>query len=174
MIFKKDEFRKISSKNYYIVLFVSLFVIVLTLYVRTLYLNYQSNKSENSVFFDKNINQINIEDLDYALGERNDVILFVSYNGDKTISSMERRLNREVIKKELNDKFFYLNVSNYMDDDYYLSILKEKFPDNEIDFEKAPMLIYIKNGRSLEVIDSSKKLVSYKDLNSLLSKYGIE
>ena len=174
MIFKKDELKKVSSKNYYIVLFVSLFVIVLTLYIRTLYLNYQTNKADNSVFVDKSINQINVEDIDYALDERNDVILFVSYNGDKYISSMERRLNREVKKKELNDMFFYLNISDYLDGNDYINLLRDKFPDNKDDFKKAPLLIYIRNGRSLEVIDSSNRLVSYKDLNTLLSKYGIE
>ena len=170
---KNEELREVPKKNYYFVLFVSVLVVIITLYIRSFYLNYQSNKTGEGIFYDKSINQINIDDLGYAVDETNEAILFVSYN-DPEIEKMERRLYREIERKNLNDKFWYLDVSNYMENDEYIKVLRNKFNNVEIDINKAPMFIYIKNGVAIEVVDSEKELVDYKVLNTLLSKYGIE
>ena len=175
MLFKKKEvLRKVPAKNYYIVIGVSLLVIALTLYVRSFYLNYQAKNTEDSIFYDKSINQINIDDLNFATNESTDAILFVSYNGDKIVSSMERRLYREINKKGVNDKVIYLNVTEKLSNDEYLNALRNRFPENAANINRAPMFIYIKNGVSVEVIDSKDRLADYRALNTLLLKYGIE
>ena len=97
---KKEE-RKIPKKNYYIVLIVSILVVILTFYVRNYYLTYQSGKTNDSIFYDKSINQINTDDMDFALAESNEIILYISYTGDKSIKSMEKKLYREIEKKNL-------------------------------------------------------------------------
>ena len=171
---KKDELREVPKKNYFIVLVVSILVVVLTLYVRSFYFNYVQNNIEGSIFYDKSINQVNIDDIDYAFSELNNGIIFVSFNGNKTISNMERRLYREVKKQELNDKFIYLNVTSSLNNDRYIKKLRNRFPENESNINKGPMFIYVKDGASVEVIDSSEKLVDYKVLNTLLLTYGIE
>ncbi len=171
---KNNELREIPRKNYYVVLFVSILVVIITLYVRSFYLNYQMNSADGSIFHDKSINQINIDDLDYAVDETNETILFVSYNNDPQIERMERRLYREIEKKNLNDRILYLDVTNSLNNDEYIKVLRSKFPNVEIDINKAPMFIYIKDGNAIEAMDSEYELVDYKVLNTLLSKYGIE
>lgn len=174
MMIKKSELRSIPKKNYYIVILVSILVVVLTLYIRSFYLSYAIKNVEGSVFYDKSINQVNIDDIDYAFSELNNGIIFVSFNGNKTVSNMERRLYREVKKQELNDKFIYLNVTSSLTNGKYIKSLRNRFPENSSYINKAPMFIYVKDGESIEVVDSSEKLVDYKVLNSLLLKYGIE
>ena len=73
------------KKNYLIITVVSILVIVVTLYVRSFYLNYQTNKINNSVFHDKTINQINLEDIDYAVNETVECIIYVSFTGNKDV-----------------------------------------------------------------------------------------
>jgi hypothetical protein len=87
---------------------------------------------------------------------------------------MERRLYREIEKKNLNDRILYLDVTNSLNNDEYIKVLRSKFPNVEIDINKAPMFIYIKDGNAIEAMDSEYELVDYKVLNTLLSKYGIE
>ena len=99
----KKEVREIPKKNYYIVIIVSILVIVLTLYVRSFYLTYQSGKISESIFYDKSINQINTDDVDFAIAETNETILYISYTGDKSIESMEKKLYKEIEKNNLND-----------------------------------------------------------------------
>ena len=168
----KKESKEVPMKNYVIVLIVSVLVIIITLYVRSFYLNYQSINTENSIFEGKSINQLNMDDINYAVSETNEVIMFVSYNGNRTISNMEMRLYKEIEKKNLNDIILYLNVSDKMDT--YVSTLRKQFSTCSVDIKTAPMLIYIKDGKCVEVYDSSKELISYKTFNTLLSKYGIE
>ena len=170
----KNEVREIPTKNYYIVIVVSILVVILTLYVRSFYLNYQANKSSDSIFYDKSINQINTEDADFAIAETSEVLLYVSYSDSSEIKSMEKRLYREIEKKELNDIILYWDISSLMENDEYITLLREKFPNIAIDINKAPMLIYIKDGEAVEAVDSDEELIRYKTLNALLIKYGIE
>ena len=169
---EKKELKKIPTKNYFIVLVVSILVVVLTLYVRSFYLNYQANYANTSVFEGKSINQINIEDIDYAINETTDGIMFVSYNGDTMVRIMERKLYREIEKRNLNDIILYLNITENSKEK--LNALRKKYPDFAVDINKAPLLMYIKDGRIVEVFDSSKEMVSSKTLDTLLSKYEIE
>ena len=171
---EKKELREIPKKNYFIVLVVSILVVVLTLYVRSFYFSYVAYNSDSSIFVSKSINQINFDDIDYAVNETTDSVLFISYNGEKSISNMERKLYREIEKKNLNDRIIYLNVTDYLENNKYLEMLRSKYPSIAVDINKAPMFIFIKDGECVEVIDSSKELITYKTLNTLLSKYGIE
>ncbi len=170
----KEELKTIPKKNYVIVFVVSILVVAFTFYVRSFYLNYEASKTDNSVFASQTINQINIDDLEYAVNEATDSILFISYNKNAKVNLMERKLYKEIEKKGLNDKIIYLNVTEYMENDEYLNILRNKIPGLAVDINKAPMFIYIKDGQCIEVIDSSKELIGYKSLDALLSKYEIE
>ena len=170
----KEEVREIPKKNYYIVIIVSILVIILTLYIRSFYLTYQSNKTNESIFYDKSINQINADDLDFAIAETNEAILYISYTGSKEIKTMEKKLFKEIEKKNLNDKVLYWDISNLMKKNKYLEVLKNKFSNVAVDINKAPLLIYLKDGEALEVVDSEEKLIDLNDLNDLLIKYGIE
>ena len=85
-----DEVREIPIKNYFIVLVISIAVIILTLYTRAFYLNYQESKMNTSYFLDKKVNQITTNDLEYTLTEYRDAILYVSYTGSNSIYKMEK------------------------------------------------------------------------------------
>ena len=165
--------REIPKKNYYIVAIVSVLVIALTLYVRVMYLNYTNNKVEEGIFYDKAINQINKEDFDFAMGEANEAIMYVSYTDAKDVKKMEKRLYKEIESKNLLDKIIYLDITNMLENDEYITFLGNKFPNISIDIHKAPMLIYIVDGKAVEVIDSSKKMIDYETFNELVNKYGI-
>ena len=165
--------REIPKKNYYIVAIVSIIVIALTLWVRVLYLNYVNNKVENGIFYNKAINQINTDDFDFALGEANEAIMYVSYTGNKDIKKMEKKLYKEIEDKNLLDRIIYWDVTNLLENNEYITILANKFPNIELDINKAPMLIYIVDGKAVDVIDSSNKLIDYETLNELVNKYGI-
>jgi len=171
---EKKELREIPKKNYFIVLVVSILVVILTLYVRSFYINYTSLNVDSSIFVSKSINQINFEDIDYAVNETSDSVIFISYNGRKDIANMERKLYREIEKRNLNDRIIYLNVTEYLENNKYVEMLRDKYPALSVDINKAPMFIFVKDGECVDVVDSSKELVNYKTLNELFKKYGIE
>lgn len=171
---KKDKLREVPVKNYYIVLVVSILVIIAVLYIRTFYLSYQASKINNSVFYDKSINQMNTDDFDFALEEINEAILYVSFFDYPKVYNMEKKLYNEFEKRELIDKIVYWNVSDIKDNNEYIRILKNKYPVTADKINTAPLIIYIKDGEAMDVIDSSHGLIDVKQLKDLLTKYGIE
>lgn len=170
---KKMVARNIPTKNYYMVLLVSVLLIILTIYVRNLYLSYRITRINDSVFADKSINQINTEDFNFTLSETSEAILYVSYTGSKEVYSMEKKLYRELKKKDLIEKVIYWNVTD-VDQNDYLSILRSSFPDIKSQINAAPMLIYIKDGQGVEAMSSELKMIDSKVLDNLINKYEIE
>lgn len=171
-IFKERFEKEVPKKNYLIVTIVSILVIVITLYVRSFYLNYQANRINNSVFHDKTINQINLEDIDYAVNETVECIIYVSYTGNKDVYNMEKRLYKEIENKNLFEKFIYLDVTEREND--YLDVLRAKFPDIAYQITSAPLFIYIKDGEAKEAFSSELKNINYNVLNNVINKYEIE
>ena len=173
-IFEKITERKIPKKNYYIVFGVSLLVIALSLYVRTIYLNYDNNRIEIGIFSNnKVINQINTQDFDYAMLEANEAIMYVSYTGDKKINRMENKLYKEIENKNLVDRVIYWDVTDLKNKEY-IGMLRNKYPNVALDINEAPLLIYIKEGDALVARDSSKGMINYRTLQDIINKYGIE
>ena len=160
--------KKIPNRNYMIVLIVSILVIIIPLYVRTIYLNNKEDILDRSIFEnDSNINQINFNDIDFVISESSDFILYVSYYS-KEIKSMERKLYKEIIKNNLSDKIIYLSVS---DNKNYIKKLKEKFPNIKGEISDAPLIIYIKDGEAVEAVNSEFKMIDYGVFEKLMKKY---
>lgn len=166
--------KKIPTRNYFIVLVVSVLVIITCLYLRTFYLTYRSNKLNTSVFSSQKIRQINTKDVNFALTETGDVLLYVSYTGDSEIYNNEKKMYDILEKKELLDDIIYWNVSDYGDSTDYISTLKKQFSDIKDEITNAPLLIYIKDGKAVEAMSSELKTIDYKVLNKMIEKYGIE
>ena len=166
--------KNVSSRNYFIVMVVSVLIIVVVLYARTFYLNYKNNKVNVSVFNDQKINQINSDDFDFALSEiSSEIILYVSYTGSSEIRNMESKLYKEIEKKNLTDKIIYWDVTNSKNSEY-IETLRKRFPEIKDQINSAPLFIYIKDGKGVEAMSSELKNVDYKVFNKLVSKYNIE
>ncbi len=170
----KKSNKNVSSRNYFIVMVVSVLIIVVVLYARTFYLNYKNNKVNVSVFNDQKINQINSDDFDFALSEiSSEIILYVSYTGSSEIRNMESKLYKEIEKKNLTDKIIYWDVTNSKNSEY-IETLRKRFPEIKDQINSAPLFIYIKDGKGVEAMSSELKNVDYKVFNKLVSKYNIE
>jgi len=170
----KNEIKQIPIRNYFIVLVVSVVVIILTLYARAFYFSYQESKSKTSYFLDKKVNQITTDDLDYSLSEYRDAILYVSYTGNKSIYKMEKKIYSELEKNNLLDIAVYWNVSNLMENNDYINILKTKFNKLSNDIKEAPLIIIIKDGQAIEVLNSELDRIDYKELRKMIKRNEIE
>lgn len=165
--------RKKPAKNYYIVLIVSVLVIVVTLLLRSIYLSYVESLNV-SLFQDKSINQINTEDFDYALTEVSEAILYVSYSGDKEIASIDRKMYKVFERKNLTDKIIYWDITDLYNEGSYMSALRNKFPEVSDSISIAPLVIYIKDGKALDVVSSGISLIDTDMVKEMIDKYGIE
>ena len=169
----KKNSKEVSSRNYFLVIIVSVLTVALVLYVRTFIVNYKNNVISVSPFSGE-VNELNINELEFAMAETSDALIYVSYVGDRDVYNMEKRLLKEIKKKSLNEKIIYINVTDYAENQEYLSILKAQFPDIQNQISGVPMLIYIENGVAKEAYSSELKIIDYKVLNKLIDKYEIE
>ncbi len=170
-LFKNKE---IPSKNYIIVIIVTILVVLLMIFIRSFYLNYKSSKLSESIFSSQTVNQIHMDDFDFAIREVSDSILYVSYTGSNEIYSMEKKLYKELENNNLLDKIIYLDITKYTKGNKYINILKNKFPNIDNEINSAPMFIYIKDGAAVEAMSSEIKMIDYKTFNRLVNKYEIE
>ncbi len=161
------------AKNYYTVLVVSILVIVVTLVARRIYLNYVQSLNV-SLFQDKSINQINTDDFDFALTEVSEAILYVSYSNDKEVANVDRKIYKLFERKSLIDKVIYWDISDLYNGGNYMSQLREKFPEVSANISIAPLIIYIKDGKAVEVLSSEYTLLNTNMVKDMIDKYGIE
>ena len=165
--------KKTPEKNYYVVMIVSIIVVVLTITCRNLYLDYLEKYVNISHFSDKSIKQINTDDFDFALSEVSEGLLYVSYT-DEDLKSIDRKIYRLLKKKSLLDKVFYWNVDELQKDSKYLSMLRSKFPEISGEISLAPLMIYIKDGKAVDVICSEYELINANLVSDMIEEYGIE
>jgi len=167
--------KETPKKNYMIVLIVSILVIAFALYVRAIYLKNKDNIRDKSIFERENsvVSSINIDDLEFVVSESNDIVLYISYNGNQDIKNMERKLYRDIVRNDYVDKVLYLNVSELKEDNKYISKLKEKMPNIKGDISDAPIMVYIKDGEAIEAVNSEFKMIDYSVLEKLFEKYEI-
>lgn len=167
--------KETPKKNYMIVLIVSILVIAFALYVRVIYLNNKDNIRDKSIFERENsvISSINIDDLEFVVSESNNIVLYISYNGNQDIKNMERKLYRDIVRNDYVDKVLYLNVSELKDNNKYISKLKEKMPNIKGDISDAPIMVYIKEGEAIEAVNSEFKMIDFSVLEKLFEKYEI-
>ena len=55
-----------------------------------------------------------------------------------------------------------------------MSQLREKFPEVSANISIAPLIIYIKDGKAVEVLSSEYTLLNTDRVKEMIDKYGIE
>ncbi len=151
--------RVIPAKNYFVVLAVSVITIIFTLYFRAFYLNYQAYKQSGSYFAYKKVNEITASDFDFILTEATDNILYIGSTSHSNYS-LEKKLYREIERHNLVDKLIYWNVNDYLENERYIEILKNKFTNVEI--YEEPSIILIEGGISKGSYKVDSELINGK------------
>lgn len=165
--------KEIVARDYFIVFVISVLTILLALYIRSFAIRYKLNVSNKSPF-ENNVQSVTINDLDYLIPATTDGILFVSYRGDAKIKNMEIKLYRYISRKNLKEMVIYLNVDEYLNDEEYIKLLKEKMPNITSKIKDAPLFIYIKDGEAIDAKNSKTKMINLDVFKSLVKEYGIE
>ena len=165
--------KKIPTKNYVIVTVVSIIVIVTLLVARTMYFNHKNVAYSTGAFYNSGISELNSDDINYALSETNEAILYVSFTGNKEVYDMEKRLIKEIDRLKLNDKVIYWNIKDYSGNEA-IEILRKHYPEIAYEINALPLLIYIKDGKAQEAMSSELRMIDYVVFDKLAAKYGLE
>ena len=161
----KEERRVIPVKNYFILLIICLVTIVATIYINAWIRTYKVNSNVNPLI--GKVQEITLSDLEATMSETNLAILYVANNDN---FALDKEILKRVNADSINDYFYYMNVNAISQEDCIKS-LKEYFSDVKNEINSVPMLIYIKDGQAVKVIDSKDKKLNINDFNVILDNY---
>lgn len=162
---------KSLKKNYFLLFILFIITLLITLYINSIIRDYKYIKVDVSPL--EEITQINLNELDIALSELNNGIIYIGNIHNKENKRLERDILRKIKSEDLENYIYYCDVSNELNNNKYISILINNFPNIRNDLKLSPAFIYFKNGEIIEVIDSYEERVTSKDLLYLVEKYQI-
>lgn len=165
-----------TFKNYaYLIGTILLFALICWYFI-SWYNVKQEEKLQNSFLISSNTITYELASVDEAplvLQEApNEYFIYISYTGDESIYKLEKNLKKVIDNYVLKDEFYYLNVSENIEDDDLFKKLNKTFKTDKID--SLPCILYYKEGKLIKNIDSNKKIFDVKKLEELLKKNDYE
>jgi len=147
--------KKIPKKNYLIIVILTIFTILLTLFLMKTYNNTKKNVSRISF-----VSEIKANELDAYITESQETIIYFVETKNEQLESELEKFTKE---NNLQDKYVYVDLNNVGDkfyENFYVKYVNETW---SIDIKiKAPSIFIIRNG----------KIERY--LNNIKSVYQIE
>ena len=160
------------KKNYVILFILFIATLLITLYINSIIRDYKYIKVNVSPL-EGTISQINLNELDIALSELNNGIIYVGNIHNKENKRLEKDILRKIKNEDLENYVYYCDASNDLDNNKYINVLINKFPNIRNNLKVSPAFIYFKNGEAIEVIDSYDRKITSEDLLYLAKKYQI-
>lgn len=145
---KKNSY--IPTKNYVIAVLISLFAIFLTYYIFSWYNVYQEKKyNENYLIKTDTISlEVNdITEIESTFTEApTEYFVYIGYRNDENVYKLEKDLKKIIDKYNLNDTFYYIDITNLKEEENYIEKLNNALGLTENKIENVPTIIYFKNG----------------------------
>ena len=101
--------------------------------------------------------------------------IYLGYTGDKDVYNFEKDLKVLIDTYNINDIFYYIDVTDLMDDENYLDKIKEVLKIDSL--ENVPAIIYVNDGeiKDSNILDGVKgTILKAEDLERLLNIYEFE
>lgn len=154
-------------KNYIGLGVLFVLVIVILFYLKSWSDTYKKEKYSKSYLTDK-VEEVKLSELEVSTKEMNDVLLLVTTTGSKKVYKQEEKIYEYMKKQNLISKFIYLDITNEKD---YTSKLNNMYDNIEI--SEVPLLIYIKNGNAIKVINSDNGEIKVELITQIINEYEL-
>lgn len=149
--------RKVPQKNYFIVILIIIFTILLTLFAVQIYNNSSKEESE----FYKYSNKISGAEFNEYASERTDLIVYIADKYDLSNIIFEKQLLKKIDEFNLKDKLIYIDKRELVDD--FLSTYGVTVNKNDL-----PIIIVMIDGQIIKFA----KVNNYTDANTII-EYGV-
>ena len=158
-----------NIRNYIYALLILIVGILLIIYIFQWYNVKNEERLMNSYLIStKTINSSinNLNSLTATMQEApTSYFIYFGFTGNKDEYNLERGLKRVIDKYKINDIFYYIDLTNMINDSDYLNKIKKSLSINNLN--RVPAIIYINNNKVINVLDSSS--LSAKEFEKLLN-----
>lgn len=174
---KKEENKKVSIKNYILSILILVGGILLVLYIFSWYQVKQEEKYMNSYLISTNTisNQItDLNTLKQVISETpSNYFIFIGYRHDLDEYNIEVELKNIIDNYEIADNFYYIDITDKLDDQNYLNNLNSILGTN---INKTPAFIYVREGKILSknIVTNSDKGFNINNIKKILEIYEYE
>ncbi|MBE6148852.1 MAG: hypothetical protein E7167_05150 [Firmicutes bacterium] len=177
MMQKKTKNSKYTpAKNYIYGLIIFLAVILLAWYFISWYKVKQTEKLMTSYLVTSNTVNYEIKDITeivQVLKESpSEYFVYISYNNDEDVYKLEKKLKKAIDNYGLKDEFYYINITDYQDDENIYTKLNDTFNTTRI--KNSPCILYFKNNELESVILNNNQVFDINEFTELLEEYEYE
>lgn len=175
---KKNE-RFVPVKNYILAAVLVVVIIALTWYAFAWYNVLKENKISTSYLVKEKVISKEINDLsevsDVFSEAPDKYFIYVSYTGNEEIYDMEKDLKSVINEYNLNDSFYYLNVTSIKDEKGYIDRVNESLNLQDMKIKEIPTIIYYNDGKVVDIITrEDDNMMNIGDFQKLLDVNKIE
>lgn len=161
-ILKKEETRKIPTKNYVYLIIILLISLLLLFYIYRWYETYKESKLNTSIL-NNYLTVINYNELEDYIIENKNAVIYVSILGNEQINKFESSFKNTIIDNELKKSILYLDITN---ED--INSVENKL---KID-EKLPYIIVYTNGEITDTYSIKENNYNTKKIVKYLNRIG--
>ncbi|HOP66058.1 MAG TPA: hypothetical protein PLX66_03495 [Bacilli bacterium] len=166
--------KKIPVKNYVIAFFTLLIVVIVVLYAKKTYEINRANKLSQSVL-SRVVGEAKYNEIDNVLAEKtDDYFIYISYVNNEDIYNLENKLKKVVSDYELQDNFYYINVTEELGNNNFISELNNQFNLKLTSVNDLPIILYYQAGNLKTIITSKAKLITDSNFKDLLISNGYQ
>ena len=170
----KETKRVVPLKNYFIAILILIAIIAVFLYAKRAYEISVQNKISQSVL-SRLVGEINYEETDSVLLDTTaDYFIYISYASDKKTYNLEKEIKKVISKYEIQDNFYYLNVTDEMEKANFIDKLNAKLNANIGSTNSLPVVLYYQDNELKSYLSSYTDLFNIKDLENLLRENGYQ
>ena len=173
---KKKSNKYFPLKNYIYGALIFITIILLAWYIISWYNVKQTEKLMTSYLVTSNTVTSEIKDLNeivQVLKESpSEYFVYISYNNNEDVYKLEKKLKKIIDNYNLKDEFYYINITDYLEDDDVYTKLNNAFNTTQI--KNAPCILYFKNNQLEEVIINKVDVFDVSDFTTLLEEYEYE
>ena len=159
------------KKNYILLLLIIILGVFIMTSIGIIYKKVDNSK-ENKSYISNKVN--NYKDIESGMNEiKDNGYLYLTYIGSKNIYNLEKYIYKTLKNNKLSDKFIYINCTDNINDKKIINDLNDKLSiitDNEI---VLPAIIYYKNEKPVDYIDSTNQILTGDKFVQLMDKWEV-
>lgn len=158
----------------YILLIIVIFVSVCVMLIISNIYKYVSNRKENKSYIVNKVQNYDLENIGKGIDDvKNNGLLYITYIGNEKIYNFEKESYKILKNNNLSSKFVYIDctkdVNNGKVDN--LNDRLNVITDQDI---TLPSVIYYKDGKPVDYIDSTNQILTSDRLLQLIEKWEID
>lgn len=142
---KKDELRKVPTKNY-IILGVVIVVTILILYYFYMWVDVYKESKVNIPIMDKYMSVINYNELDNYIVENPSTIVYVSILENDEIRKFEKDLKNKYKNNLINNDILYMNITDDIENKEVRNEMLNKYSLNDLSITDVPCVMVFSDG----------------------------